>query len=85
MTVHVLSITGGENVVTQCHLGRWCIARLPPINHRKLADWTTEHSFRSQLHKIVFKRESLAKPDIKFGVQPKPMQRRSLESTGNFQ
>ena len=26
---------------------------IPPLNRGKVADWTTEHNFRSQLHKIV--------------------------------
>ena len=26
---------------------------ISPLNRGKVADWTTEHNFRSQLHKIV--------------------------------
>ena len=58
ITVRVLSITGGENVITQCHLGALMncstliVPPIPPLNRGKFADWTTEHNFRSQLHKI---------------------------------
>ena len=52
ITVRVLSITGGENVITQCHLGALMncstliVPPIPPLNRGKFADWTTEHNFR---------------------------------------